>query len=443
LAREIQGFGCGNDGWVVVPDTIGPIVGNDGYGYVLVRNNTGIRSGGCGMSGTVTQDVGVKLLRISPAGALSPTVIYSQHCVHGFSNFTICDNPPGLANLVPDGVGGILVRASYTTAAYNDHTWDTEGRLTRITPQGIQYDIPSANFQMEMTSDAGLAVVRDFAAGVPTGVRAMNVLDGTTVWSVANGSLRPLTALPDGGVALIDSGTNQLTEYSATGAAGQSGAFDWHWTNYNQSAFGMWTGVDDVSGQLTSRVSLPLNEAIGTYSQSNSVGSGVGTQQMAPRSKSFSTREDAALAALDYLSFITDITHIEWGGYICEKGNGFEWSLIVTSHDSGSVFIPRDLCSVDYSYAASYHTHPREFGNDSPSGNDLANSDLSPGLPSYLSAPEPTGLGLLRKRHYLKWWNTGDRNSQQNVCVRQANGAWYPYSQIAGTNGARCDTPTP
>jgi hypothetical protein len=84
------------------------VVGNDGFGYVLVRNSVNVRSGGCGVNGTVSQDVGIKLLRISPAGLVSYTTIYSQHCEHGFSNLTICDKPPLLGELVPDGVGVLV-----------------------------------------------------------------------------------------------------------------------------------------------------------------------------------------------------------------------------------------------------------------------------------------------------------------------------------------------
>ena len=392
LPRELLFVGHGNEGYVNVPETLGPIVGNDGFGYVLLRDWTNVRSGGY-VTGTVSQDVSVKLLRISPAGATTSTVIYSQHCVLTFSTFTICTNPINLVDLVPDGIGGILVRAGYTTAVNPDHTYAMEGRLTRITPEGIQYDIPSNYSETWMTSDAGLAFVTDSTGGLQSGVRAMNVLDGTTVWSVASPSLRPVTALPDGRVALMDTAANQVIEYSATGDAGQSGVFDWYWGYLgHQSAFGMWTGVDDASGQLTSHVSLPLDEASGTYSQRNSVGIEVGTQQRAPRVAPNYVNEDAvAVQVLQFYNPFSIAKNREFGGSICQAVGGRYFATVpnlgefageVAPSLCDSVVIPGETVVM----RGRYHTHG-SGGQEVLSGPDKGNADASPGIPWYLGTP--------------------------------------------------------
>jgi hypothetical protein len=432
LAREVRGFSCGNEGWVSVPRTVGPIVGNDGYGYVLVRNWTNIRSGGC-VTGFVLQDVGVKLLRISPAGAASSTVIYAQHCEHGFSNVTICDQAPNLGDLVPDGIGGMLVRAGYTTMAYNDHTYDMEGRLTRLTPEGVQYDIPSDYSNMLMIGDAGHAFVND-----ETSIRAMDVTNWTTVWSNANLSLEPVVALPNGGAAMHDPNTGNLVEFTASGDTVQSGPFGGRWDF--QSAFGMWTGVDNT-GQLTARVSLALNESSSSYGDTGRVG----TQQYAPTERVFANREIAALMALEFLYPMSANNNWEYGGLICREGTKFRWSELVTLENQSEVFVSDNLCPATM-MAARFHTHPpKELTY--PSGGDYSKADQIVAMPNYLMAPiENTALpyhtGFPTRQQFYKYWRpTGQSASESNVCQRMTLTTWEPDPVFSP--GANCATPIP
>jgi hypothetical protein len=425
LSRERRDTGCDlNGNRQAAPMTIGPIVGTDGFGYVLVRQWT---NSSCFDS---SQHVGVILLRVSPSGSVSPTTLYSQFCDPAFSLNVCTHGPPELMELFPDGIGGTLARAHY----YLDMTTDypiSETRVTRVHNGAVQFsNVVDFDERISMIGDAGTA----FLSG--DDVRAVDVTNWTPKWVSSNTSLEPVVALPNGKAAMHDVMSGQLIEFNETGAPGESVAFGGRWGS--QTALGLWTSVS-TPGMLTGRFSMPVNEATTSFNYLGALGTG----QQAPRARHFDTREAAAVAALDFVSFITDITRVEWGGRICQKGNGFEWSRIVTSHDAGSVDIPFDLCSVDHSFAAAYHTHPLFFGSDVPSGPDLGHSDLKPGIPFYLSTKDLTGPGAGQKRQYLKWWNTGDRTSQQNVCRREANGGWFPYSQIAGTTDARCDTPTP
>jgi hypothetical protein len=82
LARERHQSPCLN-GRQTVPQIEGPIVGTDGYGYLVVRHYTRAYTdpGGPGCSIThIAQDMGLTLLRIAPSGATSATNFYSQHC---------------------------------------------------------------------------------------------------------------------------------------------------------------------------------------------------------------------------------------------------------------------------------------------------------------------------------------------------------------------------
>ena len=434
LSREINGYSCGNEGYVVVPLTRGPVVGNDGYGYVLVRNSVNVRSGGC-ISGTVSQNVGVKLLRISPAGVVSSTTIYSQHCDHGFSNLTVCDKPPVLADLLPDGLG-VLVRAGYTTQAIS--TYPKESRLTRVTTEGIQYDMLADFSELWMTDGAGRAYVSD-----SSGVRAVNVSDWTTAWSQANPSLRPAAPLLEGRVAMFDVTTNNVTEYGADGSAGQSATSDWYWGYLgNQTAFGLSTGVDGpTGGQLTSHISLPFNEANGSY-----LNRAVGTQQNAPRERTFTTREEAALRALDFLYPLSTNANWEYGGFICSRNGRFLWSRFVTDQNQSSVSLPANLCASD-TKAARLHTHPPKE-NPEPSTDDITNANAAAniGIPSYLKAPIPNSPVFPPvQQRYLKYWHDGTRPAQSNICWR-SSATWQPLGGSLlwpGSVDANCQTPNP
>ena len=413
LAREIGGYTCGNEGYVIVPLTRGPIVGNDGYGYVLLRSVVNVRSGGC-LTGVVSQDVGVKLLRISPTGESSSTSIYSQHCERGFADLTVCDKPPYLADPIPDGVG-VLVTGGYTTGAYRNEgntTYPREGRLTRITSEGIQYDIPTDFSEILMTDGAGRAYVTDQA-----GLRVINVSDWTTEWSNANASLRPVTGLIGGDVAIFDVNANTMTKFGSDGNAGESSASGWY-SGYlgSQTAYGQSTGIEAGSGQLSSRVSLPLDELPGSYNNQASVG----TSQHAPRGRQGQDSiAGAALAAFDFFHEHTRSTDWEWGGVICATGTGrFNYSRIVTNNDSGSVrtldsygLTPEQVAGLPacapYGIDApvgSFHMHTPQ-GQTEPSGyaagavlsgSDLDNAASRPDITFFVLTSNVARTGMVR-----------------------------------------------
>ena len=431
LARERHQSPCLN-GRQTVPQIEGPIVGTDGYGYLVVRHYTRVYTdpGGPGCSIThITQDMGLTLLRIAPSGATSATNVYSQHC-EGAIGSTACDEPPTIYEVFPDAIGGTLVRAFRTTAP-----GEQEMRLTRITDQGVQYDV-AVDFdeRIYLIGDNGTAFV------VGDGVGAKDVTNWTTKWTNANLSGNFVAALPNGGLAVHDGGTANLVELDASGVPVQSAALD---SFGYQNAFGLWTTTTGT-GQVRAQVSLPLNEATTSFPFLY----GGGTQQRAPRKSIFSDREEAAVAALSFLEPITQITRSEWGGMICERPNGFVWSNFKTSVLPDMILpqdLPNDLCNVDLSYAAFFHTHPLPNELDRFSGPDLQRATDRPGIPHYLLAPQPTSPpgGVKTRYHKLKTWNTGDQSSLQNQCVLHPTSGWLPYVAGGALASARCDTPIP
>ena len=189
------------------------------------------------------------------------------------------------------------------------------------------------------------------------------------------------------------------------------------------SQYGSWLGTQP--GLVASVTSVQASPGF-TFQRGSGSPSGI-----------FRNRESAAVAALNFLASVTDYSNWEWGGLICAKSNGFTWSRLITSSLVDQVQIPTDSCSVNHSYAARFHTHPRPTGLPHFSGPDLGYPDATPGIPAYLLAPQ----GSSRVFSFLKTWNTGDRSAQQNICILESY--WVSYEGVAGTAGARCDTPLP
>jgi hypothetical protein len=250
LARERRGLPCAFGGWEASPRTLGPIVGTDGYGYLLVRRWTDQRLSAGNCSTQISQDVGVDLLRVSPSGVVTATAIYSQHC--GPGPITICDEPPQLKEIFPDGIGGTLVRALITTSVTTQQV-SREMRIMRVADGTVQFN-NTVDFdeRITMIGDAATA----FLAG--DDVRAVDVTNWTSKWVDSNTSLEPVVALPNGKSAMHDVVSGELIEFSATGTRGQSASFGGH--GGYQSSLGNWIAVD-ASHQLSARVSLSLTEA--------------------------------------------------------------------------------------------------------------------------------------------------------------------------------------
>jgi hypothetical protein len=421
------------------PAEVGPMaVGGDGALYFSLHlQHVDSRLTDCSMFpalppvGTTAHTQELFVARLSPSGALTLDLIWSEE-LPPTSNLDYTFNNVLAAAVAPDGVGSIV--ASYElieTHVQWPHPTQFHTTGAFVWRDGITHSVaPRFAFEnedftaspLEFVGDDGTIYLRN-----DVGVTAMDGVSGSTRWAISNTNM----ILPqlDGG-ALFQSMNGDMFGVDGSGAVTASGNLQIE--NPVQIKFGVWTGTLD--GAVVAMAGDPVNESGFSFQT---------LQNVAPRARHFPDREEAAVRALEYTGSITDITGWEWGGLICQKGDGFEWSRIVTSHNVSEVEIPSDLCASNHAFAARYHTHPIAFGQPSPSGPDTDKADQNPGLPYYLSAPELPTSGAPRRRQLLKWWNTGDRTAQQNVCVQQAGGGWIPYPHIAGTNGARCDTPIP
>ena len=126
LAREVVTFTSEFDGQVIsikprivcastrhetAPETIGPIVSNDGRGYLLVRRHLTHKFDTClEQTGRPqrTIELGVDLIILAPDQEPVVQPIYSNSCDVPIFAPSLCDAPPFLHQLVPDGVGGVL-----------------------------------------------------------------------------------------------------------------------------------------------------------------------------------------------------------------------------------------------------------------------------------------------------------------------------------------------
>ena len=379
LARERHGSVCA-PGRQTVPQIAGPVVGTDGYGYLVVRNYTVAYTdpGGPGCSVThITQDMGLTLMRIAPSGSTSATNVYSQHC-EGPIGSTACDDAPWIYEVFPDGIGGTLVRAYRTTAP-----GEQEMVLTRITDQGVQYDVPvDFDERIFLIGDAGTAFVGGDA------VSAKDVTNWTAKWTNANLSGNHVAALPNGGVAWHDLTAGTLTEFAPDGTPVQSAQFG----GGHQTGIGAFTTVENIGSNptLTSRVSLPLEEAVNSFDRAD----GSASRQNSSRTPPGRTmnQDDTAIILMDHLLVVPPQTNasgqrIEHAGHICREADMQHYYYLYlgqgTTANSPGLQLSPERCknSTTVGYA---HTHPAAFTNfDLPSGYSSSSEyyDVDPSTP--------------------------------------------------------------
>jgi alpha-tubulin suppressor-like RCC1 family protein len=423
LPQGVFRYGCPEAGWRTQPYATQPVIGSDGRAYVQVRQwSRTVGSTAC--SGLEWSEYRLLLIGMGPDGATTTREVFQNDG----------DHTPLTGKTLPDGLGGLLI-------TWDANEYGTPPTLTRFSETGARLD--TALGDGDMLALIGTDPANEQATAYMTsnlsGVRALDVETLSTLWS--NNTTFTLATLalaagPDRG-AIVDTSAGLMT-LDGTGQPvatapplGLSSAV--------QFRFGLWTG-HSPTGELEARVSTPFNEVPVSFAQKTGNASG----QKAPRRVRFATREEASLAALEHLKEVTSVTRSEWSGQVCQRSGYFEWSRFYTILDPGtSGPPPTGLCNAFNTFAAFYHTHPLPNGMDHHSGGDTDRADSLAGIPSYLLAPKPNaGLSPTRMQ-ILKTWNSGDRSATQNICLLGANRVWAPYQNVAGTENARCDTPTP
>ena len=149
----------------------------------------------------------------------------------------------------------------------------------------------------------------------------------------------------------------------------------------------------------------------------------------------FRTMDQAAFEALKYMREWTELSAWEWGGFICQQGEHYLTSRVVTSRSASSVDIfAQTTCSPYGTAVGQYHTH-RLLGNPDPSGfvpgttvpNDISIADNHPELVFYLGAPKPDGYFPPRTTHVLSFQRPNQGSSSRDSVLEWSSGGWVAY----------------
>lgn len=325
LARDQQILGYGSTCGVgeKLPSTLGPIVGTDGHGYVLVRRSTA--SGSCPEM-VFLLEASFTLLKVSPSGVVLPIPLHSQSCPSAMWEW--CSGLPSLKQLVPDGIGGMLVRTEHFDVAGSGFPQFDENRVTRIVDGAIAFSTvvgpqhPMFQEHITMIGGSGTAFIRKHS-----GVGLVDVTNLSTLWSAPNSALAPVATMREGRFAMHDLVAGTLTEFNADGTPIESAAFGGAFGGGFQTAFGLFTQIDVDSSEsnmaITGRVSLPLDEEMGSFRAEG----GSGSYQNAPEPpEGRTTDQDETAKALmgKLLGVIPQVIggqRYEHSGLICRESD--------------------------------------------------------------------------------------------------------------------------
>ncbi len=256
LPREIDEFTSARDGEVdpgtppIVcrsylydgpPSTIGPIVGSDGRGYLLVRRYHHHRTADCTepfrQRPDRTIEMGLDLVVLSRDHAPQTLNVYSTSCVAEFGTTLPCDLPVRAYQLMPDAIGGMLVTFERGTHMVGSSVF-VQRSMWRVPEAGgdiSEHDVVPG-FWLQLIGQNGLA----FAYG-NEGWKAIDVVTGDVKWTNPLPDLLPLAARPDGGLAALDFSTGELKITDRLGATESAQPFGLEWTAVRE--LGDWIGL--------------------------------------------------------------------------------------------------------------------------------------------------------------------------------------------------------
>jgi hypothetical protein len=204
---------CGTSRTESAPEVIGPIVGSDGRGYLLIRRRERHQVESCLEQTdlprrTIIDEISIMLL--SPDGQQVVQPIYAATCdVPRFAPAG-CDRPPTLQQIMADGVDGVL--AVWNRGALQaDGTIADQSIITRRSAEGALVDRPmELGTEIRRVGQNGIVYRGEFSA--------FDVVTGETLWTRTDPDWIPMTATPAGGATLLDPSSQQLHEIDAGGA---------------------------------------------------------------------------------------------------------------------------------------------------------------------------------------------------------------------------------
>ncbi len=254
LRREVDEFVSDRDGVVIplqpplhcrslyydyAPETVGPVVGGDGRGYLIVRRHEVHKQGGCTPPFQSRPDrlidMGLDLVVLSPTASPQTIPLFSTSCVGTEGTVLPCDLPVRAFQVMPDGIGGTLVTWERGTRMAG-RAVVVERSLTRINAGGgLDERLVAPQFWLEMIGQNGTAITFD------DGWKAIDVTTGEVRWASPLTDLAPLAARPDGGLAALDLTSGELQLTAANGAVQHAQPFGLHWSAVHRSD--AWIGV--------------------------------------------------------------------------------------------------------------------------------------------------------------------------------------------------------
>ena len=230
------------------PETVGPVVGTDGRGYLIVRHHEIRKRADCiepfQRRADRTIRMGLDLVILSPDAAPRTINLYSTACDGALGSTLPCDLPVSAHQIIPDGIGGTLVTWERGTGMVGQSVF-VQRSMTRVNAAGeLNERLVAPQFWLELMGQGGAALTYD------DGWRAIDVVSGETRWANLLPNLAVLAARPDGGLATLDVTTGELKTTDASGEVESAQPFNLDWRAVQRD--GDWIGLRD--GALTAVV---------------------------------------------------------------------------------------------------------------------------------------------------------------------------------------------
>lgn len=224
--QETEGGDCVSplyyDGGTLGPITI--LENGDAAVQQAVQHVT--HSGGCPAwsgSGPLSRQVTLSVWRVSPAGAITSTMLHDHSGTWPLAGQRIGDEEIFPAVNRPDGHGGILSTwQTVTTVADGNHPW--EGFVTRVAGGSVAFEQPAPWAKYwDGRERQDVMVASDGTIYVPGGPNGELQARDAETWALrwtATGNGDPVTALDDGGAVVLSDGA--LQTYGSDGTLASS-----------------------------------------------------------------------------------------------------------------------------------------------------------------------------------------------------------------------------
>jgi hypothetical protein len=348
--------------------------------------------------------------------------------------------------LIADSNGGVLAQVNvFRCLNWNwncsESTWQTlvrryaDGSLADAREIPVAPD-PNGGFfpasPIALTGDDGTAYIRDGST-----LTARDVETWLPKWSVPSGG--SVIALANGGVAVQDIVSGNVTAYDSTGSATGTDPIPLNGPS-STLQFENWQGSNPVTGSITTVRSVGLAPAAFSFESQQAKGNV--HNQNAPRR--FENPERGAEWLLGYFNIYSKVVNKEVGGLVCQQGTIIAWTLVEGNGDSVFTFsnpCPVNAAGVPMDTKASWHTHANNPG-EGPSGglrdanNPQACTLLIPTVSDLNNANQAWASGLTGAKFYMT--TPSDRIyryqgpvSQQNTQRRLGN-QWVSFNPCTG-----------